>query len=444
MPKEFKTRIIANLMRAKKLAATDIHSFFFVIHKLMPYLSSAGETSMFMNWNSEAISAAKLPGMEDITAHLNGYNEVNKHIPSTEALGTIFILIKLYKLKRTTSLLDYYYDMQLHSPENATIKSEIIPYYRDIEYRIRKIYEKNSTLNLPQRTRAISQITNMTSFNEHYTNVIELIKYDIGAAHPIVRRLENYYCSQFLVGGSESDAFAAEIASALTEPYSRDGTPNFRLSRATPDAPDRSPATSPDSLSLERFMATPKAIETTKGRVEPYSAAGQPKISHEPTQSQAEGSSTRAINEQQLPEEHVSDRHDVRKIDDTKLAASTRSDKVSHGHLSWLNKAALLNQERLDKHDKKYTDTTPKPLPVLKGGLLPTAAQCTDNAADAPNPLDESNTTRPRPTKRQRVRGVTLPPGASTGTQTCLFLKTGDVTDMAVAHGSPRAEAAVS
>ncbi len=234
---------IKDLIITNSIERSDIPEFFLVIHKLMPYLSTIGETRMFLERYGESIHTRALPNIDEIALYLRGYNKVTEHIPDPHEQGATFILMKLILLRRSFSMIHYYLHYDRPPSDQAYIKMVVKPYLDSAANSIRIIKEQNFDLNIEERLKKIIEVKDIKTFNRHYQALIELLKIELGAEHPLVNGVEEFWCSQFLEGGAAERARRAEqgpgesahdgLAPALDVPDPTHGTRKFGESLIT-------------------------------------------------------------------------------------------------------------------------------------------------------------------------------------------------------------------
>jgi hypothetical protein len=211
---------IKDLIITNSIERSDIQEFFLVIHKLMPYLSTIRETRMFLKWYGESIHKRALPNIDKIAMYLRGYNKVTEHLPDPHEQGATFILMKLFLLRRSFSMIHYYLHYELPNRDPSYINTVVKPYLKAVATSLRIIKEQNFDLNIEERLKKIREIRNLTTFNRHYDAQIELLKIEVGAMHPLVEGLTNFWASQYLTGGAADRANRAEQQTAQSNPAS--------------------------------------------------------------------------------------------------------------------------------------------------------------------------------------------------------------------------------
>ena len=365
---------IKDLIITNSIERSDIPEFFLVIHKLMPYLSTIGETRMFLERYGESIHTRALPNIDEIALYLSGYNKVTEHIPDPHEQGATFILMKLILLRRSFSMIHYYLHYDRPPSDQAYIKMVVKPYLDSAANSIRIIKEQNFDVNIDERLKKITEVKDIQTFNRHYMALIDLLKIEVGPMHPLVSGVEDFWSSQFLDGGAAELARRAELAAPA-------GSGHSALAPAL-DVPDPTQRTRKfgERLITTQLSQTPQAELTTIHGCLGALIRDRPRYDHEHNYTM-----TRMTDEQ--TDEAIIDYFGVARAT---AAQSDVTDEPPHKKLKTKGKGRA----------------TPKP---AEDG---TSSAASDQGEAEADPADDEIV-------------------ASThGTQTCAFLRTGRASDM--------------
>ena len=203
-------KLIKKLSKSHSLAVSDVQDFFFVTHRLMPYLSTLQETGMFLQWYGDKIHTRGFPGIDNVSNYLAGFNKIRTYVTDPYEQATIFIVVKLQLLQRTVSMIRYFLHYDRPPRDQAYINMVVKPYIDSAANSIRIIKEQNFDVNIDERLKKITEVKDIQTFNRHYQALIELLKIEQGAEHPLVNGVEEFWSSQFLDGGAAERARSAE------------------------------------------------------------------------------------------------------------------------------------------------------------------------------------------------------------------------------------------